>query len=145
MRLRWPSVIARRILRGHAVSFGLAHMTEARGDARRAREQYEAAAELLRAVGETRWLVLALTHLAGTYRHDDPARLHALQEEAIAIADRNGDIRGAAIAKCNLADQLIVEGRTEEAATLLEEALDGLRAIEDIHGTAAALAGPCER
>ena len=55
--------------------FGLApHMTEARGDMRRAGEQFEAAAELLRAVGETRWLVLALTHLAGDVPSRRPLR-----------------------------------------------------------------------
>ena len=80
--------------------FGAAHMAEARGDVAEAREQFEQAADLLRRVGATRWLILALAHLCGTY---DPERAERTYLEALAIAEASEDVRGAAIVKANFA------------------------------------------
>jgi tetratricopeptide (TPR) repeat protein len=92
---------------------------------------------LLRRIGDTRWLVLAMTHLAGHY--PDPRRAESLQEEALALAESSGDRRGAAIVKGNLALHLLDEGDTDRASGLLHEALDAQRALGDVYGTASTL------
>ncbi len=112
-------------------------MAEARGDVAGAREQFEQAADLLRRVGATRWLILALAHLCGTY---EPARAETTYLEALAIAEASEDVRGAAIVKANFAELLRERGEDERAATLLEEALAGHRALGDAYGVASSLA-----
>jgi len=123
--------------------FGAAHMTEARGDIALARAQFEQAAEQLRRLGETRWLILALAHLAGTFAAD-PERARGIYDEALALANATGDIRGAAIVKGNLSDRLLAEGDETRATALREEALEGHRALGDVYGTATSLAGLAE-
>jgi non-specific serine/threonine protein kinase len=120
--------------------FGAAHMAEARGDVDQARNQFEESATLLRRTGETRWLILALAHLSGTYFESDPQRAERIISEALALAEASGDLRGAAIVKGNLASNLLVEGDGERAEALLEEALEGHRALGDVYGVAACLA-----
>ena len=127
---------ASEIARARGV-FGAAHMAEARGDAPLAREQFEQAAELLRRVGATRWLILALAHLAGTY---DLERAESIYLEALAIAAATEDQRGTAIVKANLATLLREHGEDDRAAALLEEALAGHRALGDVYGVASCLA-----
>ena len=105
--------------------FGAAHMAEARGDVDQARSQFEESAGLFRRLGETRWLILALAHLSGAYGDSDPQHAKAILLEALELAEASGDLRGAAIAKGNLADKLLTEGDDERAAALLEEALEG--------------------
>lgn len=117
--------------------FGLAHVAEAHGDVALARVQFERAAEMLRRLGETRWLILALTHLAGTY---EIQRAIQTQRGALALAESSGDLRGAAIVKGNLATALLAQGREPEAVSLLEEALDGHRALGDVFGMSRSLA-----
>ena len=117
--------------------FGAAHAAEARGDVEQARIRYEEAVNLLRRIGETRWLVLALTHLAGQYQ--DARRHKRLQLEALALAERSGDRRGAAIVKGNLASLLLEEGDHDRASELLHEALDAQRALGDVYGAASTL------
>ena len=117
--------------------FGAAHMAEARGDVGVAREQFEQAADLLRRVGATRWLILALAHLSGTY---DLERAEKIYLEALAIAEASEDERGAAIVKANLATLLREHGEDDRAAALLEEALAGHRALGDVYGVASCLA-----
>ena len=126
---------ASEIARARGV-FGAAHMAEARGDVAEAREQFEQAADLLRRVGATRWLILALAHLSGTY---EPERAEMTYLEALAIAEASEDVRGAAIVKANFADLLRERGEDERAATLLEEALAGHRALGDAYGVASSL------
>ncbi|MDQ1605240.1 MAG: hypothetical protein QOE01_3085, partial [Actinomycetota bacterium] len=116
--------------------FGAAHMAEARGNVEQARAQFEEAATLLRRLGETRWLILALAHLAGTYFDSDRHGADGIIREALGLAEASGDIRGAAIVKGNLASQLLVEGEEERAQALLEEALHGHRALGDVYGAA---------
>jgi tetratricopeptide (TPR) repeat protein len=120
--------------------FGAAHMAEARGDIEHARAQFEESATLLRRLGETRWLILALAHLAWTYFDSDRQRAEAAILEALGLAETSGDIRGAAIVKGNLASQLLVDGEDERAQVLLEEALRGHRALGDVYGAATTLA-----
>jgi non-specific serine/threonine protein kinase len=120
--------------------FGAAHMAEARGDVDQARIEFEESSTLLRRTGETRWLILALAHLSGTYFESDPQRADRIISEALALAEASGDLRGAAIVKGNLAQQLLGEGDDERAAALLEEALQGHRALGDVYGAATCLA-----
>jgi tetratricopeptide (TPR) repeat protein len=121
--------------------FGLAHMSEARGDTEQARKQFEEAAELLRRSGETRLLVSALAHLVGAHHElGDARRSEAVGAEALELALESGDVRGAAIVRGNLANNLLVEGDDLGAAGLLEQALEGHRALGDIYGTAVTLA-----
>lgn len=116
--------------------FGAAHAAEARGDSEEARIRFEEAVDLLRRIGETRWLVLAMTHLAGHY---SPGRAKSLQEEALTLAEGSGDRRGAAIVKGNLAWLLMEEGENDRASELLHEALDAHRALGDVYGAASTL------
>ena len=118
--------------------FGAAHMAEALGKTAQARTQYEQAADLLRRIGETRWLILALTHLAGTYDADSE-RAESTQIEALTLAEASGDRRGAAIVKGNLASIRLAKGDNEQAEELLAEALEGHRALGDVYGIAACL------
>ena len=120
--------------------FGSAHMAEARGDIDQARVQFEESATLLRRIGETRWLVLALAHLSGTYFDSDPERAETLLTDALGLAEASGDLRGAAIVKANLAEKLLGEDDDVRAAVLLAEALDGFRALGDVYGAATCLA-----
>jgi predicted ATPase/class 3 adenylate cyclase/Tfp pilus assembly protein PilF len=121
--------------------FGMAHVSEARGDVERTRLEFEEAAELLRRIGEKRWLVLALTHLAWAYEQAvDRESAERLQLEALEIAEEAGDRRGAAIVKGNLAGLLIADGQVQPASRLLHEALEVHRALGDAYGTAACLA-----
>jgi predicted ATPase/class 3 adenylate cyclase len=120
--------------------FGAAHMAEARGDVEQARTQFEESAGLLRRLGETRWLVLALNHLSGAYVDSDPQHAKAILIEALELAEASGDLRGAAIANGNLAHMFLAEGDDERATALSEEALEAHRALGDIYGAATCLA-----
>ena len=118
-------------------AFGAAHIAEARGDAERARIDFEEAARLLGEIGETRWLILALAHLAGAYRQlGNPERGESILNEALGLAQQSGDVRGVAVVKSNLAYNLRLDGDEERAARLLAEALEGNRAVGDVSGTA---------
>jgi predicted ATPase len=117
--------------------FGAAHAAEARGDGEEARIRFEEAVDLLRRIGETRWLVLAMTHLARLY--PDTRRQESLQEEALALAEGSGDRRGAAIVKGNLAWLRMEEGDNDPASELLHQALDAHRALGDVYGAATTL------
>ena len=119
--------------------FGAAHVAEARSHVDLTRDLYEEATKLLRRLGETRWLVMGLTHLAGTYEEVDPARVEEIQLEAIALAEESGDRRGAAIAKGNLASHLMVVGDIRRAELLSREALAAHRERGDVYGIAASL------
>jgi predicted ATPase/class 3 adenylate cyclase/Tfp pilus assembly protein PilF len=120
--------------------FGMAHMIEARGDVEQARISFEEAADLFRQMGETRWLILALTHLAAAHHAlGDEQRARAMNEEALELAGESGDIRGAAIVRSNIGGSLFLEGDDQPAAALLRDALEGLRSVGDIYGVAACL------
>ena len=123
--------------------FGAAHMAEARGDVVRARDEFERAADLLRRIGETRWLILALAHLGGTYV-EDPVRRESTYLEALELAEASGDVRGAAIAKGNLGGHLFEKGEEQRAVSLAEEALAGHRALADVYGIASSLSSLAE-
>jgi predicted ATPase/class 3 adenylate cyclase len=115
--------------------FGAAHVAESLGDTEEARARFERAAEPLREAGETRWLVLALTHLAGAYSDlGDPVRNRSLNEQALMLARESGDVRAVAIVKSNMAIAFLEAGDDERVAVLLSEALEGLRAIGDTYG-----------
>jgi tetratricopeptide (TPR) repeat protein len=120
--------------------FGAAHMAEARGDVDQARSQFEESAALLRRMGETRWLILALAHLSGTYFDSDPQHAKAILIEALGLAEASGDLRGTAIVKGNLAGKLLLEGEDERAAALRAEALEAHRGLGDVYGAAVSLA-----
>ncbi len=117
--------------------FGAAHIAEARGDAEQARIEFEEAARLLGEIGETRWLILAMTHLAGAYRTlGYPERADGTQQEALALAQESGDVRGGAVVKSNMASFLLADGDEERAARLFAEALEEHRSVGDVYGTA---------
>jgi tetratricopeptide (TPR) repeat protein len=121
--------------------FGAAHIAEARGDAEQARIDFEEAARLLGEIGETRWLILALTHLARAYRTlGHPERAAGTQQEALELAQQSGDIRGAAVVKSNMASFLLADGDEERAAQLFAEALEEHRSVGDVYGTALSFA-----
>jgi predicted ATPase len=124
---------ASALARARAV-FGAAHVAESSGSAELSRKQFEQAAELLRALGETRWLVLALTHLAWAYRRlGNEPRSDELKREALELALTSDDIRGAALVRLNMSSDLLIEGRDEPARVLLDEALQGSRAAGDTY------------
>jgi tetratricopeptide (TPR) repeat protein len=115
--------------------FGAAHVAESLGDTEEARARFESAAELFRQSGDTRWLILALTHLALAYGDlGDPVRSHTLNTQALTLAHESGDVRAAAIVKANMATALLEGGEDEPAAALFSEALEGLRAVGDTYG-----------
>jgi predicted ATPase/class 3 adenylate cyclase/Flp pilus assembly protein TadD len=117
--------------------FGAAHIAEARGDAEQARIDFEEAARLLGEIGETRWLILALTHLAGAYRTlGDRERADGTHREALALAQESGDVRGAAVVKSNMAVFLFADGDEDRAALLFAEVLEGHRSVGDVYGVA---------
>jgi predicted ATPase/class 3 adenylate cyclase len=117
--------------------FGAAHIAEARGDEERARIEFEEAARLLGEIGETRWQILALTHLALAYRAlGHPERADGTQHEALALAEQSGDVRGAAVVKANMASFLLADGDEDRAERLFAEALEGHRSVGDVYGIA---------
>jgi hypothetical protein len=118
----------------------MAHVAEASADVDETRALFEQAAALLRRLGDTRWLILALTHLAGTFEDADPERAEQIQLEALALAEASGDRRGIAIVKSNLARQLLTRGEPQRAAQLTREAIDQQRAIGDVNALAWSLA-----
>jgi predicted ATPase/class 3 adenylate cyclase len=120
--------------------FGAAHVAESRGDLELAKAQFEEAVERLRRLGETRWLILGLTHLAIAHRRlGDPRGGELLNEEALEFALRSGDVRGAAVVRANIGTNLFFAGEDEEARTLLEEALEGSRTVGDVYMIASCL------
>lgn len=120
--------------------FGFAHVAEARDDVPLTRLQFGQAADLLRRVGESRWLVLALTHLAGAHTDTgDIERAEAIHLEALALAEETGDRRGIAIVRSNLGDLALSQGDLERASSYLRSALDGHVALGDAYGIASTL------
>lgn len=122
--------------------FGWAHVPEARDETAHARAQFQEAADLFRALGETRWLVLALTHLAmAETALGDPAGGRRLNEEALALAVETGDRRNAGTVRGNLAWYALHDGDEERAYELTMTALEDSRAAGDIVGIASRLDG----
>lgn len=120
--------------------FGWAHVAESRGEHELARKQFEEAAEGLGRLGETRWQILALTHLATAYlRLGDRPRAEALNGEAQELALRSGDIRGAAVILGNMGAFLLAAGEHERARVLVEESLEGSRVVGDVYMIASSL------
>jgi predicted ATPase/class 3 adenylate cyclase len=117
--------------------FGLAHVSEARGDIDRTRREFEEAVALFRRIGDERWLVLALAHLAGAYSE---TRAEAVLLEALEIAEASADRRGSAIVKGNLGNLFLERGDDVRAAQLYEEALASHRELGDVYGVAVSLA-----
>jgi predicted ATPase/class 3 adenylate cyclase len=116
--------------------FGEAHVREARSDPE-LRRSYEDVVEALRTSGETRWLILAMTHLAGAYAEKgDMARAERLSAEGIALAQRTGDVRGEAVTMVNLAYSRTLEGDLAGAEKLLQDALPAVRSINDAYSIA---------
>jgi predicted ATPase/class 3 adenylate cyclase len=121
--------------------FGAAHVAESRGDTELARKQFEESADLLRRLGETRWVILALTHLAMAYRRlGDPRRADLVNQEALELALSSGDARGAAVVRGNMGANLILAGDDGRARVLIEEALEGSRIVGDVYMIASSLA-----
>jgi len=120
---------------------GFAHVDESRGDAASARRRFEEAAELLGAVGETRWRIVALVHLIGLM-HDagEVERAERLTDEASSLAADSGDVRAASLIKLNESWRLLFgDPDLDSVRALTEEALAGLRAIGDFYGIASGL------
>jgi len=116
--------------------FGEAHVWESRSDSDLPR-RYEKVVEALRASGETRWLILALSHLAGAYAEQgDMARAESTSAEGLAIAREAGDVRGEAVTLTNLAYARTLDGDHAGAEKLLEDALVAVRSINDAYGIA---------
>jgi predicted ATPase len=120
--------------------FGSAHVAESRGDTELAKAQFEEAADLLRRLGETRWVILALAHLVGAYIHlGNVRRADLVAQEALELALSSGDVRGAAVVRGNMGARLLVEGEDDRARELLEESLEGSRIVGDIYMIASSL------
>jgi predicted ATPase/class 3 adenylate cyclase len=120
--------------------FGRAHVAESCGDAELAKKQFAEAAQRLRSLGETRWLILALTHLAGMYCDlGDRSHFDQLNREALELAERSGDVRGAAVVRSNLAYNLLLAGEDRRARALIQESLEGSRAVGDAYLIAGSL------
>jgi predicted ATPase/class 3 adenylate cyclase len=120
--------------------FGAAHVAEERGDTERAKVEFEDAARLFREIGETRWLILALAHVAVAYRGlGKPEDAERTLAEGLALARQSGDVRGAAVVNANLAYNLMLDGEEDRAAPLIAEALEGHRALGDVYGVALGL------
>jgi len=120
--------------------FGWAHVAESRGENELAKKQFEEAAERLGRIAETRWQILALTHLATAHRRlGDRPGAEALNEEALELALRSGDIRGAAVIRGNMGSDLLAAGERERACELLEESLEGGRVVGDVYMIASSL------
>jgi non-specific serine/threonine protein kinase len=120
--------------------FGIAHMAEAGGDLERARTLFGEAADIFRRIGDTRWLVLALTHLAGAHTYlGDTQRAVAINDEALDLADRGGDVRGAAVVRGNQGNAFMLSGDDRRAGALFERALEDYRSVGDTCGTASCL------
>jgi predicted ATPase len=126
-------------VRARAV-FGWAHIPEMRGQVETSRAQFQEAADLFRAQGETRWLILALTHLAGKQHVlGDAAGALRLQEEALALAVESGDRRNAGLVRGNLAWAAFEDGEYDRAHDLAVTALADRRAAGDRAGIASDL------
>ena len=123
--------------------FGFAHVSESRGDSEQTLIRMGEAADLFRQIGDTRWLVLALTHLAQAHAAlDDRVRSESIDEEALKLAQATGDVRGASIVKSNVAfHQILWGGDRDQAASLLQEALEGFRAVGDTYAIGNSLMG----
>jgi predicted ATPase len=119
--------------------FGTAHMAEARRDAALARKQFEEAVDLF-PTEDTRWKVLALTHMAVNHVEDgefEPGE--RLNREALELAVETGDVRGQAVVKANMAFQQMVEGNDAAAEELLEQSGALLKEVGDVYGVATTL------
>jgi predicted ATPase/class 3 adenylate cyclase len=120
--------------------FGAAHVAESRGDAELARSQFEESADRFRRLDETRWRILALTHLAGAHRRlGDRRRAGLAHQEALELAIGSGDVRGAAVVRGSMGAQLLFDGDESGARVLLEESLEGSRAVQDVYMIAISL------
>jgi predicted ATPase len=120
--------------------FGAAHVAELRGDNQLARIQFEEAANLFRDLGETRLLILALTHLSlANHQLGDEERGEALNSEALELARASGDVRGASVVTNNMAVYLLRKGDEEGAVELTKEGVAGARAASDAYGVAVGL------
>jgi tetratricopeptide (TPR) repeat protein len=121
--------------------FGTAHVAESRGDMKLALVQFGEAIDLLRAsdgsADDTRWLILALTHVAvASTEEGDSQEGRRLSAEALELARSTGDIRGEAVILGNMAHQQTVEGDTTGVEELLAQSLDLFRAVGDVYGVA---------
>jgi tetratricopeptide (TPR) repeat protein len=120
------------IARGRGL-FGATHMKEARGDLQAVVPEFEEVLVALRASGETRWLILAMTHLAIAHGDsDEMERAQALSDEAIALARATGDLRGEAVTRINLGHLRMMEGNeaAAEATWATGEQLDAEAAVQ---------------
>jgi tetratricopeptide (TPR) repeat protein len=121
-------------------TFGRAVVDEARGETRDVRTRLEKAVELFRGTNDTRWLVLALTRLAGLYQQGgDVDRAQRMNDEAYALARKTDDARGAAVLRANQGYALMLENDNEGAAVFFGEALESYRLAGDVYGVAGCL------
>src|SRR5262249_31335464 len=120
--------------------FGATHIAEARGDEQLI-DKFEEVVDALRVSGETRWQVLAMTHLALAYAYEtgDKERAERLSAEALALARETGDLRGEAITISNVSHHLLLEGDEAGAEKSLEQAVGLLRELGDAYGVASCL------
>jgi non-specific serine/threonine protein kinase len=124
--------------------FGAAHVTESRGDNERARKEFAESAELLCELRETRWAILALTHVATADRRlGERERGDSVNQRALELALSTADVRGAAVVKSNMGFFLLTEGESDRATVLFEEALEASRLARDDLLIASCLANLC--
>ncbi len=124
--------------------FGAAHMAEARTDMELATAQFAEAVDLFRAPGasadDTRWLILALTHIAvASTETGEFEKGREVNAEALALAQRTEDVRGEAVVLANIAHQQMVEGDTAGAEEFIAKAVVGFRTVGDVYGVASSL------
>jgi len=117
-------------------------MADASGQFAHARSLFETVATAFREIGETRWLVLSLAHLAvmNSILGDSP-RAMEMCKEGLALAETTGDLRGAAVVRLSSAYECVLRGDDGAAVSLIEHALEGFRSVGDAYGAATCLAG----
>jgi len=120
--------------------FGAAHMAESRGLTDDARTQFEEAVDLFRLTDDTRWLILALTHLAIAFGLEgDGEKGVQPNTEALELARATNDLRGEAVVLSNMSFLVEISGDKVRAAELVAQSLEMFRAAGDIYGVAGSL------
>ncbi len=118
---------------------GMAYAIGRRGDRTEAVHLLEEAVSLSRSLGNRPLLMTTLISLAGFLVPLEPRRAAELHEEALAIAQSDGDALNTLLCLVNLGDVAVADGDLELARARLEEAVSIARRINAPYHLGAAL------